>query len=465
VTTDRRRLPWGWGTRLVVGAIGAVVAARLAPHTLSDDAAISFRYAARLAAGQGLTYNDHERVLGVSNGLYTLALSALDRFGVTPPVAARAIGVAAVGLTAVLVLELAGRLSDRHPRRAGLAAVAVICISVPFVGLATSGLEAGLAAALGLGAFLALLTGRPGLAGVFAGLALVNKLDAALLVLALSGAAWSGQRRPPVRLLLTAGAVAAPWFVFGAMYYGTLLPQSLAAKLAGEADVAGYALDPTWALRLLSPVVPLLAFAAVAAWRQTTAPPTRAVLGGLLSWSGLQIVAASLLPLGGEYGWYLTVAVPPLAVAAGVAIAGLDDDRQPAVLRWATGAALALAVFWGTTSTGSQLVRRAPDSGDLLERDRIAAGRWLATHAEADDVLDTCFGWVAFEAPASPIADPCGLTSDRAPGPVTWRIEAPVGDDEDCRGGASIAATFTEAQTADAARPRIVVCRAMHRDR
>jgi hypothetical protein len=47
----------------------------LYPH-ISDDAYISFRYADRLASGQGLTFNPDERVEGYSNPLWTLLISA-----------------------------------------------------------------------------------------------------------------------------------------------------------------------------------------------------------------------------------------------------------------------------------------------------------------------------------------------------------------------------------------------------
>src|SRR5690349_13105104 len=63
--------PPTWG---VIGAgalIGGLVAWTTRPALALDDAAISFRYAERLATGKGLTYNDGEHVLGASSGLHT----------------------------------------------------------------------------------------------------------------------------------------------------------------------------------------------------------------------------------------------------------------------------------------------------------------------------------------------------------------------------------------------------------
>lgn len=49
---------------------------------LEDDAMVSMRYAARLAAGQGLTWTDGARVEGYSNFAWTLAMALVHRIGV-----------------------------------------------------------------------------------------------------------------------------------------------------------------------------------------------------------------------------------------------------------------------------------------------------------------------------------------------------------------------------------------------
>jgi hypothetical protein len=46
---------------LAAGALAFALARSLIPSIQSDDAAIAFRYAERLANGRGFTYNDHER--------------------------------------------------------------------------------------------------------------------------------------------------------------------------------------------------------------------------------------------------------------------------------------------------------------------------------------------------------------------------------------------------------------------
>ena len=147
---------------------------------------------------------------------------------------------------------------------------------------------------------------------------------------------------------------------------------------------------------------------------------------GLLAWSVLQVMAASVVNLGGTYGWYLTVAIPPLAVTAAITV-GEQPRSTAAHRRWLGAVAtLSLTLAGGLWSTIGDGVDRV-DSGDLLEQDRYAAGRWLDRHAPAGAVVDTCFGWVAYEAPGVTIDDRCGLTSEVSPGPAQFLAEAPGG--------------------------------------
>jgi arabinofuranosyltransferase len=65
----------------------------LQPNVLTDVAVISFRYADRIVAGHGFTYNDHEHVQGASNPLYTLLLAILHGAGMDLELAARGLAL------------------------------------------------------------------------------------------------------------------------------------------------------------------------------------------------------------------------------------------------------------------------------------------------------------------------------------------------------------------------------------
>ena len=61
---------------------------------IADDALISLRYSERLTDGQGLTWNDGERVEGYSNLLWVLLCAALGWLGLDMITAVRALGLA-----------------------------------------------------------------------------------------------------------------------------------------------------------------------------------------------------------------------------------------------------------------------------------------------------------------------------------------------------------------------------------
>ena len=126
--------------------------ARFAP----DDAALTFRYAERLAAGRGLSFNDHERVNGASNGLYTLALGGLRWIGL--PVEGTALAMGALAFVAVIVLSwrVASSLAGV---RGGAVAVVIHLVASPFRSNALSGMESSVSALLGLSAVAALRWG------------------------------------------------------------------------------------------------------------------------------------------------------------------------------------------------------------------------------------------------------------------------------------------------------------------
>jgi len=63
---------------------------------LADDALISFRYAARLVDGHGLTWTEGPRVEGYSNLSWILLLALFDAFGIELVLASRILGMAAM---------------------------------------------------------------------------------------------------------------------------------------------------------------------------------------------------------------------------------------------------------------------------------------------------------------------------------------------------------------------------------
>lgn len=200
-----------------------------------DDAAIGLRYAERLANGQGFTYNDHERVCGASNPLWTLLISLGPRVGLDVERTARVLASAFYVLAAVLASALTVRAAGVWM---GLLVAFAVPVDTFWRTQALAGLELPLALSLGLAAILASNARRDVVAGGFLGLALVTKLDAAALVVAVTAASIIAHRRLPIRTLVSAALVSLPWFLFVWAYFGRTWPQSLTAKLTHGSEKA-----------------------------------------------------------------------------------------------------------------------------------------------------------------------------------------------------------------------------------
>lgn len=102
-------------------AIGALIAVSLAGVALhlfqfvpywTDDAFISFRYAANLAHGHGPVWNPGEHVEGYTNFGWILLLAAAMKLGVEPEVSARAFGFAATAGTLIAVPLLVAQFRE-----------------------------------------------------------------------------------------------------------------------------------------------------------------------------------------------------------------------------------------------------------------------------------------------------------------------------------------------------------------
>lgn len=421
-----------WWPVVVATVTATGLGLALAPVRPADDAAILLRYAERIGTGQGFTYNDHERVLGASAGLWTLLLGGLRALGAPVVGTAAALGVAsyaaAVGLSVRLAQRLAGPV-------AAVVAGAVLLTTSGFRGWSLSGLESGLAAALGVAAVLAVVEDRERLAGVLVGLALWNKLDAVALLAALSVSWWWVRHRPPTRLVAWATLVVAPYLVFCTVWFGSPVPASVTAKAGGRADGPEWNGDPLWVLRSLSGLAPAGVLAVVGLARGPVgllgpgrAPDSRRIaVATLAGWAFVHAVAISVVPAGAEYPWYLAVLHPPLAILAGlgatVALRRLRRSTPPAGQRVVAGAlliGLALTVAYPVAST---LRDRPLSAHDVrFDREMPAALAWMGPRVAPGEVVRTCFGAPALALPQATIDDPCGLTSERAPRPAVWEV-------------------------------------------
>ncbi len=420
---------------ILVGALAAVVGFALQPNVLIDDAAISFRYAERLSAGQGFTYNDHERVQGASNPLYTLLLAILHLVGMDLELAARGLALVLFIVCILLAMHVAERLSTRL---GGLLAGVLLAIDPFFRSQALIGMESALAAVLGLAVVASLLHGRTRTAGVFLGLAVVNKLDAGLLAVAVAGAWVLVRQRFPITLTAMSFAVALPWFAFATVYFGSPVPNSFLVKIQEHAENAPF--DRLAIVHFLTSEGRLwymLGAAALLLWyyRRLDTSARLATLA-LAGWFLLHALALSTVNFGGQhYPWYNTVLIPPIIILA-CAFAGRVLAEQPSpvatLARLGVVMILILAVAPAAVSTATGLLAGNPTTDwEAFEADRRAAGEFLARHAAPDEVVNCSeFGWCAYSIP-NPVNDSSRLNSrNMLPNPAYSVRSGPLWGDQ-----------------------------------
>lgn len=236
---------------------------------VQDDAFITYRYARNLARGQGLVFNEGERVEGYTNFLWTVMHWLPERLGWSTPVFSQVVGIALMVGAVAVTLRLARRLFGSESF-AFLTALTLLA-NMSFLAYATGGLETMQQTLLvtSVAALLLPVTEAPRSAeaarrvgaGICAGLAILTRMDSAVLVavwvIAYLASCWrrSGSRgigaisvaegqesHRDIRETLVAGVQIAvpaalllvPWFVWKLSYYGNLLPNTFYAKSAGN---------------------------------------------------------------------------------------------------------------------------------------------------------------------------------------------------------------------------------------
>jgi arabinofuranosyltransferase len=221
-----------WDVWAVALAVFGVRLAYIAYARLTfEDAFISLRYAVNWAGGRGLVYNPGEHVFGATTPLYVLLLGlfALLKAG-SPLLCGKLLCAAADAATAGLWYTA---LVQRTGRRvAGLTFAVMFGLSPYIVEVSASGMETSLVLLGVTVAFLAEQANRPVLFGVAVGLTGLVRLDSLLFGGILLVDAGLRRRRLPWREAAVAVACMAPWLLFSWDYYGSMIPNSIPAKLA-----------------------------------------------------------------------------------------------------------------------------------------------------------------------------------------------------------------------------------------
>lgn len=199
-------------------------------HSLRhDDAYITFRYGQNLATGNGLVFNPGERIMGSTSPGHVL-LSALGYWLVgreALPSVMSALGCLGWIAQAIAVAAiLRGALGQVNANLVGLCIAAGAAWSHRFVALETN-----LAAALIMTA-MALGVGSCWIAAACAcALAGLMRPDAYIIGLPLGLLCIHDTRAECWKPAAVGAIVSAPWLLFAAWYFGTVVPQSAVSKV------------------------------------------------------------------------------------------------------------------------------------------------------------------------------------------------------------------------------------------
>jgi hypothetical protein len=322
------------------------VAVRLGFHLwtgfMADDAFITFRYAENIASGNGFVYNAGDRVLGTSTPLFTWILAFLSALRIPVIAGALAVSLACAGLTASVLFRFATYL--RFGSLAWLPAIAYALWprSVP---ADSCGMETALFTLVITSAFYFFHRRLNYYAVGCATLAVLTRPEGVLLLIVILIGTIIRDRARLNSYLMTSALLLVPWMLFSYIYFESVIPNSIPAKLALYSRFGA----ETWFARLGF----MLGLHNPAGWLVTLA----ALFGGYWLYRKQNFGRAELIWLGTMlafftvgrthlFFWYPSPLYPILLLLA-CAAAPMLFDRYPAMRRsplWSRGLALLLAV-------------------------------------------------------------------------------------------------------------------------
>lgn len=348
----------------------------------SDDAYISFRYAANWIDGLGLVYNAGERVEGYSNFLWTLWCALGLKLGFTAEAWSQAWGIVCYAITLILLGGFTARRVTRVP--AFPVAAFLGAFHPEWNRYATSGLETSAFTMLATAGYVLTVVGRGWRSGAAAGAALglgaLTRPDGVLF--AVAAGVYMLLQRPFGwrRLVVYAGvltAIGLPYALWKLDYYGDLLPNTFYAK---SGNVTWLEQGLVYVMLYFQRYWVVLAGLPLAAWAWISARRSGRPLDA--DWSGAAALAAAfallyiayVVKVGGDFMFarFLIPVTPFLLILLELGLERLDLRR--AVARPAITAGLATAMMVTPTPVvgGTWYHGIADEWSFYQERDREA---------------------------------------------------------------------------------------------
>jgi hypothetical protein len=276
---------------------------------VAEDAYITLRYARSLAQGHGLVFNPGQHVMGFTSPLWTVWLSLGFLLHIDPIIWARLSSLTTDAVTLVVIARL---LRESYSRVSAWCFAMFFALWPYFSAMTASAMESGLM--FMLIAVSALLISRKHAAASVALAALAISRPEGFLV-----AAVLALRAPRRHALLAAGFTALALLPF-ALYFGTLIPQSVFAKSHVYGTPGPWAGRVWWYWMLPRPFVkearvveqghlvafsvlltPAIFLGARQLWKDRRSTIAQVVFGSLLVWAGYSLLGVAY------FYWYLMV--------------------------------------------------------------------------------------------------------------------------------------------------------------
>lgn len=385
----------------------------------NDDQFITYRYIDNIAAGHGFVYNLGEHVLGATTPLFVL-VGALSKFilpAVPTPTLIAALNVVFISTAAVFFERIMRRFVP-----AWLTLTAALVFALDLSKVVPEGMESPLFILLLLWFLDSLLAEKHRAAAVLLSLALLTRPDAGLIaVLALIYWLFVLGWRESVRLVTLCVVVALPWLVFATIYFGSFVPQSLAAKLHSKdiynvpaiqgmkVQLASYSrilwgklFDPDSVLMQTAiNLLPFLGLVVYGAWARVSRK----------NWIIFAIPIAYFISYSMSdpiiFPWYVTQMEPLWILLSFIGVAAL---MQRVTSRFVLGVVAAVLVFGPVYFWVQEL--RSHETGKV---GLVAAATYLRSHIGPNDTIGLSnIGIVGYETNAR-IFDFIGLVTPKSP--------------------------------------------------
>jgi hypothetical protein len=391
----------------LVAAFAALIVGYRMRGFFPDDALITLRFARNLERGDGWTYNVGTNTAnGATSPAYTAAIALLS-------IPMRTATHAADLLFVTSLAAIAGFLTAIFKRADALwvgAAAAVLVLACAGL-LDTKGLESLPFLAIVCAVLWAYARERDVALGAFCALLVLVRGEGALLVLVILAQAGVVRKRPPVKAMVTGALVGLPWVVYSLVTFGSVLPDTLEAKVAqGQSGYWGHGriflrgffdlADPLGYRTWLYVVAPLAVAGLV---RGLADRRLRRIVAPLVIATALHTMAYGLVFNVPAYYWYYAWELFTLALLAAIAVDWFLDRLTTA----ARGSAprIAIALLAGTVVAAS----RSPVYTRATNAHYVAMGEWLASNTPSNARIAATeigtIGWVSDR----PIVDYLGL--------------------------------------------------------